>query len=338
MKVFTWIGVVISLIHCGLFSGLNLGFFGSSRLRLEVLAEMNDPDAKRVLSLRKDLHFLLATLLWGNVGSVVLLTLFTDSVMNGIGAFFFATIAVTFFGEIIPQAYLAKHALKASGILVPIIHFYQTLLYPFAKPTALFLDKWLGKEETSYFDENEISVLLRHHVQSGNTDVSHFEGMGASNFLALDDILAKDEGEILDPKSIIALSLNIEGVPIFPKYKRNANDKFLQKVHASGEKWIVFTNKNGDPLYVLNADQFLRDALDQECAKSIYTYCHRPIVIKESKMKLGEVLLRLKVRAKSPEDDVIDNDIILYWRQEEKRIITGADFLGRLLRGIVPRK
>ena len=35
-----------------------------------------------------------------------------------------------------------------------------------------------------------------------------------------------------------------------------------------------------------------------------------------------------------PEDDVIDNDLILVWG-EEKRIITGADLLGRLLRGIV---
>jgi metal transporter CNNM len=33
------------------------------------------------------------------------------------------------------------------------------------------------------------------------------------------------------------------------------------------------------------------------------------------------------------EDDVIDNDLILVWG-EEKRIITGSDILGRLLRGI----
>ncbi len=54
-------------------------------------------------------------------------------------------------------------------------------------------------------------------------------------------------------------------------------------------------------------------------------------------MNLGEVLLRFKVKAKNLEDDVIDNDILLYWGKKEKRIITGADLLGRLLRGIVPR-
>jgi metal transporter CNNM len=41
----------------------------------------------------------------------------------------------------------------------------------------------------------------------------------------------------------------------------------------------------------------------------------------------------MKVRPDHPEDDVIDNDLILVWG-EQKRIITGSDILGRLLRGI----
>ncbi|MDP8267021.1 MAG: DUF21 domain-containing protein [Candidatus Aceula meridiana] len=337
MEVFIWIGVVISLIHCGLFSGLNLGFFGSSRLRLEVLVDLKDPDAKRILSLRKDIHFLLATLLWGNVASIVLLTLLTDSVLTGLGAFLFSTFAVTFFGEIIPQAYLVKYALKASTILVPIIRFYQILLYPFSKPTGIILDYWLGKEEVSYFNEKEILVLLRQHALSASTDIGHIESVGAANFLMLDDILIKNEGEVLTPKSIISVSTNKQGLPIFPKFKRNAEDSFLQKVHVSGEKWVVIADEFQNPLYVLNADGFLRDALDEEHAKGIYTYCHRPIVLKDGKINLGKVLASFKVRAESPEDDVVDNDIILYWGKKEKRIITGADFLGRLLRGIVPR-
>ena len=34
-----------------------------------------------------------------------------------------------------------------------------------------------------------------------------------------------------------------------------------------------------------------------------------------------------------PDDDVIDHDIIVVWA-EQRRIITGSDLLGRLLRGI----
>jgi hypothetical protein len=41
----------------------------------------------------------------------------------------------------------------------------------------------------------------------------------------------------------------------------------------------------------------------------------------------------MKVVPERPGDDVIDNDIIVVWG-EQRRIITGADLLGRLLRGI----
>jgi len=51
---------------------------------------------------------------------------------------------------------------------------------------------------------------------------------------------------------------------------------------------------------------------------------------------LGKVLSRLRVDPKSAGDDVIDNDLILIW-SKEKRVISGADILGRLLRGITVR-
>jgi metal transporter CNNM len=49
---------------------------------------------------------------------------------------------------------------------------------------------------------------------------------------------------------------------------------------------------------------------------------------------LGGVIGRMKVKPEHPEDDVIDNDLILVWGKQ-KRIITGADLLGRCLPGIV---
>ena len=45
------------------------------------------------------------------------------------------------------------------------------------------------------------------------------------------------------------------------------------------------------------------------------------------------MLTKLKSVGKTAKDDVIENDIILLWA-EYKRVITGADILGRLLRGI----
>jgi metal transporter CNNM len=63
-------------------------------------------------------------------------------------------------------------------------------------------------------------------------------------------------------------------------------------------------------------------------------YCHRPIIVKDPSMPLGNVLCQLKECAHCTRDDIIDQDVILIWGQEEKRVITGTDILGRLLKGI----
>jgi hypothetical protein len=57
----------------------------------------------------------------------------------------------------------------------------------------------------------------------------------------------------------------------------------------------------------------------------------------DPKASLGETISLLRVDPKGSGDDVIDQGIILYWA-EEKRIITGADILGRLLRGMARKQ
>ena len=52
--------------------------------------------------------------------------------------------------------------------------------------------------------------------------------------------------------------------------------------------------------------------------------------------RIGDAIGRMRVKQEHPEDDVIDYDLILVWGRH-KRIITGADLLGRLLRGIVTK-
>jgi hypothetical protein len=326
------VGIVICLMHSAMFSGLNLGFFGISRLRLEIQAEAGDKDAQRILYLRKDAHLLLATILWANVSSNVLLTIFTDSFLTGTLAFIVSTVAITLFGEITPQAYFSKNALRMSKFLYPFVRFYQIVLFVIAKPTALLLDHWLGKEQIVYFQEKEFIVLLRRHASERVSDVERMESLGALNFLELDDVRVDHEGEIINPASIIQLPED-NGRPVFPEMTRGFDDPFLQKINFSREKWVVITNSSNEPLLVLDTDQFLRDAIYGKDALNIYFYCHRPIVVRVAGTKLGDVLFQLKVQAEHAEDDVIDHDIILFWGQQ-KRIITGADILGRLFRGI----
>ncbi len=328
------ISILACLMHSAMFSGINLGLFGVSRLRLEVLADLNDKNALRILSLRKDAHFLLATILWGNVGANVLIAMLTDSLFDGVLAFCFATFVITFLGEIFPQAYFAKHALRASIVLVPFIKFYQFVLYPIAKPTALLLDKLIGKEGIIYFKEIELITMLKRYANAKINDVERLESLGAVNFLKLDDIKIEEEGELINQASILSLPLTDQGKPQFPEFQKSADDSFLQKINASKEKWVIITDLSHNPIMVLDADQFLREAIYGKDHPNIFSYCHRPIIVTTPGTKMGEVIFKFKVSAEHAEDDVVDNDIIIYWDQQ-KRIITGADILGRLFRGIV---
>lgn len=332
----TWLGILFCISQSAMFSGLNLALLGISRLRLEVESSTGNPAAAKILALRKDSNFLLTTVLWGNVAINVLLTLLSESVLAGVGAFFFSTILITFLGEIIPQAYFSRHAMQVGALLTPVLRFYQFLLYPVAKPTAKVLDLWLGKEGVTYFEERDLRQLIKKHIVASDTDVDRLEGIGALNFLALDDLLVSEEGEVVDPDSIIQLTTKNHEI-VFPSYQSTADDPFLQKLNLSGKKWVIITDQKNSPKLVLNANAFLRAVLfNKQIQVEPHRYCHKPIVVTDSNLLLGEVLSHLRVYSATYTDDVIDQDLILIW-SDQKRVITGADILGRLLRGIALR-
>lgn len=306
--------------------------FSLNRLQLEVEASNHNKAAVKVLAFRSDANFLLTTILWGNVGINVLLTLLSDSVMAGISAFAFSTLFITIFGEILPQAYFSRNALRMAAFFSPVLKFYQYLLYPVAKPTAMMLDYLLGKEGVNFMRERDLRKILRRHVESDEADVEHFEGIGALNFLEIDVDPISKEGELLEPLSIVKLPVKLD-LPTFPDFAREASDPFIQQIHASGMKWVVLTDEDETPLLVLDADGFLRSVLIEQADVDPYHFCHRPIVITDPHMPVGDVVWKLKSSSLVKGDGVIDKDIVLLWGQN-RRIITGADILGRLLKGV----
>lgn len=345
-----WLGIMLCVTQSAMFSGLNLAFFSLNRLELEVAVDGGNQAAEKVLAIREDANFLLATILWGNVGINVLLALLSNSVLAGLSAFLFSTIFITIFGEILPQAYFSRHALVMASWFTPVIRFYQFVLYPVAKPCGKLLDVWLGREGISYYRESDLKQVIEKHVEADEAELPLLEGRGALNFLTIDDLPIAEEGEPIDPLSIITLPVKLD-LPIFPPNNGSVDDPFLKRVQASERKWVIITNDDGEPLLVLDADGFLRVSLFEnrrlpEANESEkvgtsqidpYQYCHRPIVIRDPLVPLGDIVEKLKQGSEILGDDVIDNDIVLLW-SEQRKVITGADILGRLLDGIgVPR-
>ncbi len=330
-SLLTWVGIVLCVLQSGAFSGLNLAMFGISALRLQVYAADGSRDAVRLLALRRDSNFLLTTILWGNVSTNVLLTLLSESVMAGALAFFFSTFVITFGGEILPQAYFSRNALRMGARMYPFLRFWQFVLYPLAKPTALFLDAWLGRESLDFLGEAQMRKVIMRYVADPTTDIGRVEGIGALNFFALDDEDVVREGERVHPDSVIALPEE-HGRLVLPTYEPRADDAFLRRVAASNRKWAVLTNEGNEPKLALHVDGLLRDALVAGKTDP-QPHCHAPIVVTDPRTPVGDILPKLRVQRLDDGDDVIDQDVVLVWTREP-RIITGADLLGRLLRGI----
>jgi len=254
--------------------------------------------------------------------------------MAGIVAFAFSTVFITLFGEIMPQAYFSRNAMRMGSLLAPALKFYQWVLFPVAKPSALVLDAWLGKEGINYFRETDLKSVIEKHIEAEEAEVDRLEGVGAVNFLTIDDVLVTQEGEPVDPLSIVRLPSKVD-FPVLPEITRNADDAFLQQVNASGRKWVVLADMSGTPLLVMDADGLLRGALfEQDKPFDPYHYCFRPLVVTDENMNVGDVILHLKTTDSLDvdHDGDIEIDVVLVWTKEP-RIITGADILGRLLKG-----
>ncbi len=344
-----WLAIVVCITQSASLSGLNLAVFSLSRLRLEAAVRGGNKDAEKILALRQDANYTLVTILWANVSINVLLTLLAESVLLGFASFFFSTVVITVVGEIIPQAFFARHAFKVVHALSPLLQVYRVLLWPVAKPFALLLDATVGPETIPWLREAELANVLRHQASHGHTDLGRAEIRGAINFMALDDLPVAAEGEPLDPRSIVQVPF-VEGMPDLPplhpagpwtKDEQQAVDDqtdLSQKLADSGKKWVVLVDQQERPHQVINTHLLLRQLMAGQDPVDPLAFCHRPLIVTDPQYPLGQALERLQVDPITAADDVIDKDLILLWTPTEKRIITGSDILGRLLRGIVKRR
>ena len=329
--IITWIGIVLCLSQSAMFSGLNLAFFSVSRLRLEADAEQGVEGASKILDLRRDAIF------WGNVSVNLLLALLSESILAGIGGFIFSTARITFIGEILPQAYFSRNAIRMGTLLAPLIRFYQFLLYPFAKHCALFLDSWVGPEGPVYMRERDVEIILQKYIREEDSEIGTAEGRGALNFLDLDDRFVAKEGTAIDPKSVFGFKTRLD-LPVIPEPESEADKIFIEAaLKKNDRKWVIITDKSDTPQLILDAEAYIFNRFAERETIDVYHVCHRPIVVTDPEETVENILPLLHVDAEHRYDRIID-DVILFWTESTKRIITGADILGRLLQGIAQRK
>mmetsp|Transcript_17743 Transcript_17743/g.25045 ORF Transcript_17743/g.25045 Transcript_17743/m.25045 type:complete len:835 (-) Transcript_17743:264-2768(-) len=200
--------IAILVLFSALFSGLTLGLMGLDTTALEIVMSGDDPIASRaaakIYPLRSNGNLLLCTLLLGNVAVNTMLGILMADIAGGFVGFAVSTVIIVIFGEIIPQAYLSRHALTAGSKSVPIVKVITIILYPLAKPLAFCLDKVLGHELGTTYSKAEMNKLLEIHVKEGR--FTQEVGTAMAGALKYQDMYVK---EVMTPLENTFL-LNVE--------------------------------------------------------------------------------------------------------------------------------
>jgi len=167
--------VALLVLLSAVCSGLNVALMSLETADLRRKAKIGNPDAKRVLPLRKNSHLSLAAILLTNVAAVSATSLVLEHVTGGLIAGITGTLLIVILGEIMPQALFAKQALKYVSRLAPVLRVMITLTYPISKPLQLLLDRLFGHEKTKLHSRHELGIMISEHLGDHNSELDNDE-------------------------------------------------------------------------------------------------------------------------------------------------------------------
>ncbi len=156
-------------------SGLNIALMSLQIGDLKRKAKLGDAAAKRVLPLRKNGNLTLASILFGNVLAISACSLVLDQHFNGIIAGLGSSLLIVIFGEILPQAWFARHALAYSALFTPLLNVLIFITYPVSKPMQLLLDKLLGDELSHLHSRRELGIMITEHLGRDESELDEDE-------------------------------------------------------------------------------------------------------------------------------------------------------------------
>ncbi|KAK7196132.1 CBS domain containing protein [Novymonas esmeraldas] len=161
--------VMLSAMYCG----LTIGLLGMDTVSLEIIAEAGqEPDrtyARKILPVRLLGHQLLATLLVGNMLTMVLTSQLVAAILGAseLVNFIVGTLIVLVFGEVIPMSFCnnQNNALWAGTKSLPALKISLFVMWPITKPLGLMLDWMVGHEAGQMYDRKELRKLIRLHCE-----------------------------------------------------------------------------------------------------------------------------------------------------------------------------
>lgn len=292
--------LTVLVIFSGLFSGLNIGLLSLSPTELKLEEKLGNQYAVAILPIREQRNYLISTLILGNVVVNAIIPLFLNSLTTGLWAGLISIVLITLFGEILPQAVCAKHAILIGGIFAPFVRLCMWLSYPFSKPLALILDWALGPEKNEYYSKMKMERFVELHVDpSSNIDKDEIRLIKGS--LTFSDKTVK---KIMTPwKDVFALRTDVvidrklrkkihtEGFSRIPIIKHNKNQicgiLLVKDLIVAPPRQQAQVLMRTDRLFFVDEDETLDDLL----AIAIQHHLHLFIVRNTKNQTLGLVSL-----------------------------------------------
>lgn len=169
-----------------------------SRADLRRQAKLGNKYARRVITLREKSHLSLSAILLANVAVISTTSLVIEHYNNGNGilAGVLSTLLIVIFGEVIPQAWFVRFALKFCAFFAPLVHITVFITYPVSKPLQLLLDQIVGYEPRRLHSRDELGLLIGEHATDRNSELDDDEIEIMQSALQLSD---KQVAEIMRP-------------------------------------------------------------------------------------------------------------------------------------------
>lgn len=177
MSLLLYALLIIALVgFSALCSGLNIAIMALDTADLKRKARLGNHQAAVVLPLRANSNLSLAAILLVNVAAVSATSLVLESKTTGWIAGLATTLLIVIFGEIFPQAFLVRRALKATARLAPVLKGMIFCTWPLAKPLQLLLDKMFGKHTPRKLQSRqELGLMIAEHADNSRSELDDDE-------------------------------------------------------------------------------------------------------------------------------------------------------------------
>ena len=202
----TILPAIILILLSGLFSGLTLGLMALDPYELGRKAKLGNPYAQKVYPIRKRGNELLTALLLGNAAINSALAIFLTSLTTGIVAGLLSTVLIFVFGEVIPQSFISRHAIRFGAAVSPLVSGLLFITYPITKPFGMLLDRVLGHELRTIYSKQELAEIIAEHEDMPNSSIDADEERIIIGALRFSDRCTAD---IMTPRTVVfCLQLN----------------------------------------------------------------------------------------------------------------------------------